>query len=82
MAFNVKSKFEDAYDAKMAQHAKVPPKIPETVNKKEYGANYYNEARTANMKVGYVHPYHTENSPIFMSNMYYMKNLFQAVGPE
>jgi hypothetical protein len=34
------------------------------------------------MKVGYVHPYHTENSPIFMSNMYFLKNLFQAVGPE
>lgn len=34
------------------------------------------------MKVGYVHPYHTENSPIFMSNVYFLKNLFQAVGPE
>lgn len=55
---------------------------PEVENKKEYSTNYYNEARTANMKVGYVHPYHTENSPVFMSNMYYMKNLFQAVGPE
>jgi len=34
------------------------------------------------MKVGYVHPYHTEGSPIYMSSMYYMKNLFRAVGPE
>lgn len=34
------------------------------------------------MKVGYVHPYHTEGSPIYMSNLYYLKNLFQAVGPE
>ena len=34
------------------------------------------------MKTGYVHPYHTDGSPIYMSNMYYMKNLFQAVGPE
>lgn len=49
---------------------------------KEYGTAYYNEARTANMKVGYVHPYHTEGSPMYMSNMYYLKNLFQAVGPE
>ena len=36
----------------------------------------------ANMKVGYVHPYHCDGSPIFMSNMYYLKNLFKAVGPE
>lgn len=34
------------------------------------------------MKVGYVHPYHTEGAPLYMSNMYYLKNLFQAVGPE
>lgn len=34
------------------------------------------------MKVGYVHPYHTDGSPIYMSSMYYMKNLFRAVGPE
>lgn len=35
-----------------------------------------------NMKVGYVHPYHTEGSPMYMSNMYYLKNLHVAVGPE
>ena len=34
------------------------------------------------MKVGYVHPYHCDGSPIYMSNMYYLKNLFKAVGPE
>lgn len=34
------------------------------------------------MKVGYVHPYHTEGAPIFMSNLYFMKTLFNAVGPE
>jgi len=34
------------------------------------------------MKVGYVHPYHTEGSPLYLSSMYYMKNLFRAVGPE
>jgi len=34
------------------------------------------------MKVGYVHPYHTEGSPIYMGHMYFMKNLFRAVGPE
>lgn len=55
---------------------------PDAKNVKEYGQAYYNDSRTANMKVGYVHPYHTEGSPIYMSNMYYLKNLFQAVGPE
>lgn len=36
----------------------------------------------ANMKVGYVHPYHTQGAPIFMSNLYFMKTLLNAVGPE
>ena len=36
----------------------------------------------ANMKVGYVHPYHTEGAPIYMSSLYFMKSLFSAVGPE
>ena len=34
------------------------------------------------MKNGYVHPYHSEHSPIYMSNTYYAQNLFRAVGPE
>lgn len=34
------------------------------------------------MKVGYVHPYHTDGSPIFFSSQYFLKNLFSAVGPE
>jgi hypothetical protein len=34
------------------------------------------------MKVGYVHPYHTEGSPIFFSNLYFMRTLLNAVGPE
>jgi hypothetical protein len=79
-AYDIKSKFQEAYDSKMGGSIKAP--IPAPKDKKEYGTAYYNEARTANMKVGYVHPYHTEGSPIYMSNMYYLKNLFQAVGPE
>ena len=55
---------------------------PQPKNKAEYGTNYYNEQRLANMKVGYVHPYHSSGSPIYMSNIYFMKNLFSAVGPE
>ena len=49
---------------------------PEIENKAEYGTNYYNADRMANMKVGYVHPYHSDGSPLYMSNMYYMKTLF------
>ena len=55
---------------------------PDVKNKAEYGNNYYNADRMANMKTGYVHPYHSDGSPLYMSNMYYMKTLFQAVGPE
>lgn len=54
----------------------------EPENKEEYGTNYYNSNRLASMKVGYVHPYHSEGSPIHLSHMYFMKNLFKAVGPE
>lgn len=81
-AYNVKSKFEDAYKAKMESMSKIQHKVVEPKNKAEYGTNYYNKARMANMKTGYVHPYHSDGSPIYMSNMYYMKTLFQAVGPE
>jgi len=62
--------------------SKFKAKVPDIKNKAEYEKAYYNKERMATMKVGYVHPYHTEGSPIFMSNMYFMKNLFQAVGPE
>lgn len=55
---------------------------PEVENKAEYGREYYNEDRLKNMKVGYVHPYHSDGSPIFFSNKYFMKDLFTAVGPE
>ena len=34
------------------------------------------------MKQGYQHPYHTAEHPISFSYYYYMKTLFEAVGPE
>ena len=34
------------------------------------------------MKEGYKHPYHTTEHPISFSYYYYMKTLFEAVGPE
>lgn len=55
---------------------------PDVENKAEYGEAYYSKSRLDNMKVGYVHPYHCDGSPIYMSNLYYLKNLFKAVGPE
>lgn len=55
---------------------------PEPENKAEYGTNYYNPQRFSSMKVGYVHPYHTEGSPIYMTAPYLMKIIFAAVGPE
>ena len=55
---------------------------PEIKNKAEYEQAYYNKTRMANMKVGYMHPYHCEGSPILMSNLYFIKNLMHAVGPE
>lgn len=82
VAYNVKDKFEAAYAEKMAVIEKVhaPPTQPK--NTAEYGEAYYNSARMEKMEAGYVHPYHTEGSPIYMSNLYFMRTLFQAVGPE
>ncbi len=36
----------------------------------------------ANLTTGYVHPYHSAGAPIYMSNHYFMKTVFRAVGPE
>ena len=66
----------------MENVAKIQHKNIEPKNKEEYGTNYYNKARLANMKTGYVHPYHADGSPIYMSNQYFLKTLFAAVGPE
>jgi len=35
-----------------------------------------------NMSEGYKHPYHTTEHPISFNYFYYMKTLFEAVGPE
>jgi hypothetical protein len=54
---------------------------PEIKNKVEYGTSYYQD-RLRKMGKGYVHPYHTEDTPLFYSYYAYMKLLFSAVGPE
>jgi len=82
VAFNVKDKFEEAYASKMETMKKIVHKTQDPKDKATYGAAYYNKERMANMKVGYVHPYHCDGSPLYMSNMYYLKTLFKAVGPE
>jgi hypothetical protein len=82
VAYNVKSKFEQAYAEKVANLEKAHAPLPQPSNSAEYGQAYYNSARMEKMEAGYVHPYHTEGSPIYMSNLYFMRTLFQAVGPE
>ena len=47
----------------------------------EYAKGYYSD-KLADMKSGYVHPYHTEANPLVFSQYYYLKTLFEAVGPE
>lgn len=34
------------------------------------------------MKIGYVHPYHTDGSPLNFTSTHFVKTLFSAVGPE
>jgi hypothetical protein len=66
----------------MESQAKIQHKVQEPVDKATYGQAYHNKDRMSSMKVGYVHPYHTEDSPLFFSHMYFMKNLHRAIGPE
>lgn len=51
------------------------------MNKAEYGQGYYQQ-HLKNMKQGYVHPYHTEDSPLVWSKVKYMKVFLDLVGPE
>ena len=46
-----------------------------------YGKAYYAD-KLSSMSKGYQHPYHTAEHPISFSYYYYMKTLFEAVGPE
>lgn len=55
--------------------------MPEIKNKAEYKTSYYSD-KLSKMGKGYQHPYHTEETPLFMSYYTYMKLLFSAVGPE
>lgn len=81
VAFNVKSKFETAYELKMKTLQQQPKKNPEPTNQAEYGQGYYQQ-HLKNMKQGYVHPYHSDKYPLVFSHFHYMKTLFEAVGPE
>jgi hypothetical protein len=53
----------------------------EPKNKAEYGKSYYQE-RIQKMSKGYTHPFHTADSPLYLSSYDKMKLLFEAVGPE
>ena len=50
-------------------------------DKAQYGKGYYAD-KLSQMKEGYQHPYHSAEHPISFSYYYYMKTLFEAVGPE
>ena len=43
VAFNVKSKFETAFETKMKNLQSQPKKIPEAANQAEYGQGYYQQ---------------------------------------
>jgi len=81
-AFNVKSKFEEAYAEKMERLNAVQEKVPEPKNKERYGKGFH-QGKLENLgKVGYVHPYHAKESPIYMSANYFTNLFFKAAGPE
>jgi hypothetical protein len=81
VAYNVKSKFETAYETKMKTIKSQPKKTPEPNNTAEYGQGYYQQ-HLKSMRQGYVHPYHSDKYPLVFSHFHYMKTLFEAVGPE
>jgi hypothetical protein len=81
VAFNVKSKFETAFETKMKNLQAQPKKVQEPTNQAEYGQGYYQQ-HLKNMRQGYVHPYHSDKYPVVFSHFHYMKTLFEAVGPE
>lgn len=81
VAYNVKSKFEAAYETKMNNIRAQPEKNVEPQNAVEYGQGYYQQ-HLKNMRQGYVHPYHSDKYPMVFSHFNYMKTLFEAVGPE
>mmetsp|Transcript_34766 Transcript_34766/g.25919 ORF Transcript_34766/g.25919 Transcript_34766/m.25919 type:complete len:274 (-) Transcript_34766:78-899(-) len=81
MAFNVKTRFEEAYNkAQQGKQTKTTKQV-DPVNKAEYGKGYYQQ-HLKSMKKGYEHPYHSERHPVVFSHFHYMKTLFEAVGPE
>ena len=43
VAFNVKSKFETAFETKMKNLQAQPKKVPEASNQAEYGQGYYQQ---------------------------------------
>ena len=53
----------------------------EPEDKATYGKGYYQD-KLSSMGQGFKHPYHTAEHPISFSYYYYMKTLFEAVGPE
>jgi len=80
-AGSIQARFEEAYQARTASLKGKVVKKKEASDQAQYGKGYYAD-KLSQMKQGYQHPYHTAEHPISFSYYYYMKTLFEAVGPE
>ena len=78
---SIRDRFETAYVARREQMNKGTGKVQGPVDKERYGKSYYQD-KLSQMRTGYVHPYHTEQSPLVYTHYNYIKTLFEAVGPE
>merc|ERR1719362_333136 len=80
-ASGIQARFEKAYLERAASLKGKTGVKREPEDKATYGKSFYQD-KVMNMKEGYRHPYHTAEHPISFSYYYYMKTLFEAVGPE
>jgi hypothetical protein len=80
-ATGIQARFEQAYVERAAALAGKTSVMKQPQDKAQYGKSYYQD-KLQNMSEGYKHPYHTAEHPISFSYYYYMKTLFEAVGPE
>lgn len=78
---SIRDRFEDAYVARRAQLSSGAQKVQTAQDQEKYGKSYYQD-KLSQMRQGYKHPYHTEQSPLVFTHYNYMKTLFDAVGPE
>lgn len=79
-AAGIKDQFEAAWTE--VNSNKTVAKVPEPVNKAEYGAGYYQQ-NYHRLNSGYVHPYHSQKHPLsFTSALNAWNIISEATGPE